>query len=313
MTASRKVALVIGYGSIGRRHAKVLREMGLSVKISSRRPVEEFDNSSIETMIANYPDCYAVVATETSRHAQDLWTLYEAGHTGPLLVEKPLTAGPEDSLPTFRHVAAVGFDLRFHPLLLKFRERLRDHTIYTVEAAVGQYLPDWRTDRDFHEGYSAKSELGGGVIRDLSHEIDYLMWLFGPWRRLASLTGNTGLLEIDSEEYAHVLIHGEKVPALSLTMDYLDRPYRRYCRVQHDGGTTLLDFAAEHIIENGKIVDRISVPVDKIYTDLHRNVLATVETQTIETQFCNFKQARSVQIAIAAIETASEEERWVVL
>lgn len=313
MTLRQNVALVIGFGSIGQRHADVLRGMNLDVKVSSRRPVTEYDQCSIEKMIANYPDCYAVVATETSQHAQDVWALYEAGHVGPLLVEKPLTIRPNDPLPALRNVAAVGFDLRFHPLLLSFRERLRDRTVYTVEAAVGQYLPDWRSNRDFHESYSAKSEQGGGVIRDLSHEIDYLMWLFGPWRRLASLTGNTGLLEIDSEEYAHVLIRGEKVPTLSLTMDYLDRPFRRYCRAQHDGGTTLLDFAAEHIIENGKIVDQMSVPADTIYADLHRNVLTAVDSPTTDIQFCDFNQVRDVQKAIAAIETASKEERWVIL
>ena len=178
-------AVVIGLGSIGQRHARVLKELGHGVTTVSRRG--DGDHTSIASAITAARPGYAVIATETSHHAESLRQLAEADFRGSVLVEKPLFAhaAPPPDYPFASLV--VGYHLRFNPVMTAFAGRLGGRQAVTVSAYVGQDLRDWRPGRDHRTTASATREAGGGVLRDLSHELDYLLWLFGPWQRVAAL------------------------------------------------------------------------------------------------------------------------------
>jgi len=61
-------------------------------------------------------------------------------------------------------------------------------------------LPDWRPWQDYSQSYSAKKELGGGVVLDLIHELDYSYWLFGEFYELKSFTGKVSNLKIETND-----------------------------------------------------------------------------------------------------------------
>ena len=185
-----KPALVIGFGSIGQRHARLLREMGLSVHIYSRRTLpEEKKFQSLETALKEVHPEYVVIANETSEHYSALKTVLSF-EVSQVLVEKPLFSASVESLPESpKSQVCVAYNLRFHPLLQRLCSEINGQSVLSVQVYVGQYLPDWRPQQDYRNSYSVSRAQGGGVLRDLSHELDYINWLFGPWQAISALGG----------------------------------------------------------------------------------------------------------------------------
>ena len=87
----------------------------------------------------------------------------------------------------------VGYNLRCFPSLSRFRDLIHEDLFgkpLSVRCEIGQYLPDWRPTSDYRAGVSARSDLGGGALMELSHEIDYLSWIFGDVEWVSSWVGN---------------------------------------------------------------------------------------------------------------------------
>ena len=301
-------AIVVGFGSIGARHAEILTELGLSVTVVSRREQVSYPRAAgLADAVTSQPDALVVIANETSAHHATLAELLESGHTGPVLVEKPLYRDSATDLSPGDRVF-VGYNLRFHPLLAKLRDRLAGRSIHTIEAAVGQYLPDWRPQREYREGYSASRAGGGGVLRDLSHEIDYMLWLFGAWERLSALVGCSGSLDVESEDYAHLLIRGRGFQAATLGLDYLDRNVRRAVNVVHDGGTTRLDFVAGSLVENGSTLATVELDRNHTYRAQHEALL-----RDDRENLANYQDGLQAVRMLEAAERAASEGEWVTL
>jgi len=259
--------LIIGHGSIGQRHARLLAEMGHEVAVLSRRQVDiPMLFHSLDQALAWNPG-YVVVANATAEHATSLSRLAAAGYGGTVLVEKPMSTEPLVSLDFPFHLH-VGFNLRFHPVIRDLAVRIADHKLFSAQAYVGQYLPDWRPDTDYRQCYSAKAAEGGGVVFDLSHELDYLLHLFGSWRRVAALGGHFSDLEIDSVDTAQLLLECDRCPAVSVELNYLDRMVRRDITINGDFGTIRANLVAGTVIHNGETTTH-QVPRDSLYIAQH--------------------------------------------
>ena len=96
----------------------------------------------------------------------------------------------------------------------RLHNELAAQKILTIEARVGFWLPDWRPARDYRETSSASRAEGGGVLADLSHEMDYLLWFAGAWRRVCALGGKVSDLELDVEDAAVLLVETERSRSL---------------------------------------------------------------------------------------------------
>lgn len=169
--------LVVGYGSIGKRHCDVLGTLGAEVAVVSRRPVDlPHVYAGLQDAVRNFKPAYVVIASRTSEHHADLTALATCEFSGRVLVEKPLYDVPS-ATPTHAFEALkVAYNLRFHPALRRLHELLEGKTVLSAVAYVGSYLPDWRPGRDYRNTGSAKSAFGGGALRELSHELDYVLW-----------------------------------------------------------------------------------------------------------------------------------------
>ena len=295
-------AVVIGLGSIGQRHARVLSELGCSVTTVSRRG--DGDYTSVADAIAAVRPGYVVVATETSQHAESLRQLAEADFRGSVLVEKPLFAhaAPAPDYPFASLV--VGYNLRFHPVMTAFAERLGGREAITVSAYVGQDLRDWRPGRDHRETASATRQAGGGVLRDLSHELDYLLWLFGPWQRVAALGGSSGAREVDVDDHLDLLLEMKRSQTVQVHMDYLDQPGIRKIRVNLAAETIEADVLRGRLTVNGKAHEYPSER-DESYKNMHR---AAIEGRA---PVCTFAEGLAVMDLIDASERALQSRMWV--
>jgi predicted dehydrogenase len=142
-------------------------------------------------------------------------------------------------------ILMTGYNLRFLPSLQRFRELIgekRAGRVLSVRAEIGQYLPSWRPGHDYRQSVSAKAVLGGGVLLELSHEIDYLRWLFGEVEWVSAIQRKQSGLEVDVEDTAHLILGfanatGEVPVIAALNMDFIRHDTTRSCTVIGEAGS----------------------------------------------------------------------------
>ncbi len=298
-------ALVVGHGSIGQRHARLLAELGLDVAVVSRRPLALARlHGDLRAAVAAEQPGYVVIATETAHHLDALVQLAELDYRGRVLVDKPLLAAPAE-LPAHRFASLhVGYNLRFHPLVRRIEELLRTAAPLTAAFHVGQHLPTWRPGRDYRTTASA-ARGSGGVLRDLSHELDYLTWMLGAWSRVTAIAGRFGQLEIESEDACALLIETERCPLVSVHMDYLDRIGVRRIVVNTSEWTLHADLIAG-TLHIGEQRETFAVGRDDTYRAMHQAVLAGGDPA-----LCDAAAGAAVVELIAAAERAAAAGSWV--
>ena len=300
-------ALVVGLGSIGERHARLLGDLGLDVAVVSRHGARAKAGSfpALEDALAEVSPDYVVVANETAAHRPTLVSLVAAGFAGRVLVEKPLFDRLA-AVPEHRFAASfVGYNLRFHPVLQELGRVLADERAISAHLYVGQYLPDWRPGRDYRKTASASRRAGGGVLRDLSHELDYLSWLFGRCERLAALGGRFSTLEIDSDDVQGLLLAFERCPVATAQLNYLDRRGTRNLIVNTAKRTIVADLIRS-TLTIGSEEKAFPLARDDTYLALHRGVLSNAHEG-----LCTLDEGAGVLELIAAAEAAAATGQWV--
>jgi predicted dehydrogenase len=287
-------ALVIGVGSIGHRHADVLKGLGCEVKTCSHRQgMGQYRN--IGYAVEHFKPDYAIVSSRTRDHRDDMVKLGLAAFGGRILVEKPLLieAGHmPTALGQFSH-GAVGYNLRFHPVIQALKKRIEGATIYQAHFHVGQWLPDWRPNRDYRDCDVS------GVLRDLSHELDLLLWLLGNVTTLYGLTGKLTGLDINHEDCASILCETERCPQVLLGMNYIERIPRRQIVMVTDEGTLLCDLI-QGTITDGNWTEQYNVSRDDTYRDMHVAMLKGTGAENL----CSLADGLRVVNLISLIESA---------
>jgi predicted dehydrogenase len=212
--------LIVGHGSIGQRHLRIARGLLPNADIRVLRhqkceSVPEYANGCIDFLdnaLAFAPQA-AVVASPSTFHMQTALPLAEAGVH--LMVEKPLAASFDGVVPLLASSAANGsvlmtaYNLRFMPSLQVYRDKIQSGfigNVLSVRCEIGQFLPSWRPDSDYRYGVSASCAMGGGALLELSHEIDYLRWIFGEVTWVKASLSRQSNLEIDVEDTVHLIM-----------------------------------------------------------------------------------------------------------
>lgn len=250
--------LIAGFGSIGRRHFRNLLALGERQVVFYRSqrstlPDDELAGFPVETQLeaalAHRPDA-VLVATPTALHLDLAIPAARAGCA--LFIEKPLSDSL-DRLPELQQALAqgsgpllVGFHFRFHPGLQTAR-RLLDQgllgRVISAHAHWGEYLPDWHPWEDFRQGYAARAGLGGGVVRTLSHPLDYLRWLLGEVEQAWAFTGRLSGWGLDVEDTAEIGLRFAGGALGSVHLDYLQRPPAHRLEIVGSQGTLQWDYA----------------------------------------------------------------------
>lgn len=253
--------LMAGLGSIGKRHLRNLRALGVQEIHAWRTrnlPLEDDlavdrSTSDLNEALAARPDA-VFVTNPSSRHLEVANAAARAGCH--LFIEKPLShtldgiAELNRALAESSLVGMVGFNLRFHPGMQALKLLLEEEAVgrvTSIRAQVGQWLPDWHPDEDYRSGYSARRDLGGGVILDLIHELDYVYHLMGPVAQVGCMAGRLSSLEIDTEDTAEVLLRFHSGAIGSVHLDYVQRVGSRTCTVIGETGTLRLDLIASEL------------------------------------------------------------------
>ena len=293
-------ALVIGYGSIGSRHASVLKSMGVETAVLSSRGIDFTPRfASAEEALDSFRPGYAVIANRTHEHLRTMQHLKALGFHGDVMVEKPLFSSPADfDGAAFRNIF-VGYNLRFHPLLQKLKKSLAGEKILTAQAYVGRYLPFWRPETDYRASYSAFQQEGGGVLRDLSHEIDYLSWMLGPLEVAGAVGGHFSGLQIQSDDAYGLLMRAQRCPLVTLQMNYLDRVSRREIVLNTETHSYKADLVSGKLWTDDAAED-FQVERNATYRSEHEAVLSGKFEN-----LCSWKEGVDVLRVIQDAETAA--------
>jgi len=252
--------LIIGLGSIGKRHLNNILSLGYTnIAIVSSKKVlpEEYKHLSvfatIQEAVQKQPFSSAVICVPTAQHINILQQCLHA-NIEHIYLEKPVS----NSFNNIQTIVAnypnanifVGFDMHYDVGLQKVKSLIQEKiigNIVSVNAQVGQYLPDWRPYEDYSKGMSAKKETGGGVMLDLVHEFDYLYWLFGNVNTIASMYKNSGSLKIETEDIAEVLLHFENGILGTIHLDYLQQKLVRNCLITGSEGSIKWDLVQSKV------------------------------------------------------------------
>lgn len=290
MTQAPPRVLVLGAGSIGSRHARELAAAGADVSVADPDPSRAAAAGAGAPVpfdlerLAGYQGI--VVASPTTFHAGQAMAALETTDAF-VFVEKPLTSGEEglDELVRLgKGRLMVGYNLRLHAPVRRLMELVHDGRagqISTARLWFGSWLPDWRPAVDYRTTYSARADLGGGILSDAIHELDLLVWLLGagPYQVAGAVVDRLGPLEIDVEDTVVALLRHPSGVAATVSLDYLSRRYRRGIEVVGERATVRLDWARAVIeVEDaaGVTVEPATAPVAASYALQAARFLACV-------------------------------------
>jgi predicted dehydrogenase len=248
---------MVGTGSIGRRHLKNLRTLGIhSLMVWDPDPKQMSESAnqfgaqetlSLESGLSERPSLVFLCSPPSFHAEQTLKALQAGSH---VFVEKPISDSLE-GIPELLEEAGrrkvmvqVGYNLRFLPALEKLKGLIEDDAvgyILWVYAEFGQFLPDWHPWEDYRKGYAARRELGGGILLDGSHELDYLLRLFGRPSRVMCMSGKHSSLEMNVEDSATLLLEFSNGLQVDVHMDFFQRAHTRTCKLVGEMGTLTCD------------------------------------------------------------------------
>jgi len=232
--------LLVGYGSIGRRHIANLHSLGVTDwavvhtghgTIPLELPYPARIYSDLPKALEKEQPSFAVIANPTSLHMGAALACANAGCG--LLIEKPISDSLEGIEELETVVAAldtkilVGFQFRFHPALTRVRDLIRSGTMGVplhVRVIWAEHLPSMHPWEDWRKGYAARAELGGGVHHTICHPFDYLRMIFGDPVALFATLRTGGPLKLPVAEAADVVLHLPEGLTAQVHLDFWGRP-----------------------------------------------------------------------------------------
>ena len=321
--------LLFGLGSIGQRHARILRQvLGDAVELGAfrqwgRKLVINDDLSVIEGVdpaehwgvrsFSRLEDAFAwgpaaaFVTNPISMHVESARQAIEAGCH--VFIEKPLSHTDDGvaelvaAAAARRLTLAVGYQLRHHPALVLIRKRIAEGAIgqvCAVDIEFGEYLPSMHAYEDYRETHMARKDQGGGAILCLSHEVDAMCWLFGAPRSVLTIGGHLSDLELAGvEDVATMLFTGEqrgrKVP-MRVHLDFLQRPPRRRYKIVGDAGSIEFDYHQRELVQATPAGRDVTA-----FTSWHRNQM--FEAEVAEFMSCVRGERDPAPLLDAALST----------
>jgi len=247
-------AVIVGYGSIGKRHSENLSKFkNIQCFVVTNRkgvklPSKNFQkfNSLGECLKLN-PDI-GFVTNESSIHIKTAIKLANAGCH--IFVEKPLSHNGLQIKQLLKLVnkknlvTLIGCNFRFHPCLIKIKKLISSKKIGRIifaQAEHGSFLPDWHPFEDYKSSYAARRELGGGIVFTSIHEIDYLFWLFGNVKEVYSITGKFSDLDMNADDLSSTILRFKNNVVGEIHLDHFQRSFKRGCKIVGTKGTITWD------------------------------------------------------------------------
>jgi len=250
--------LVVGCGSIGRRHARVLQEIGAR-HIAVCDPSDAARTSVQATLgigegYADFDEALThgfdavVLCTPPWLHIAQAKAAMEQGCD--VLTEKPLSHnldGIDDLIEMVERedrILMVAFCMRFHAGLQRVKQLLDEGAIgrlFSCRFQVGEYLPDCRPGADYRGLFVTREDVG--VTIDYIHEPDIAIWFVGrPVRKVAAMTAQISDLDMAGDDVAEEILWFEDRCMAQIHLNVARRARRRVAEFVGTDGVIEIDF-----------------------------------------------------------------------
>lgn len=268
--------IIFGMGSIGRRHAQILRDDPKYKLFAYRSGNSSARNELGLEELHRWADIkrlkpeIAFITNPTNLHVRTAIKCALSGMN--LFIEKPLSHNLKglDLLESIcrrnRLTCYTAYCLRFHPVIKKVRELVRGKKIYHARVVCSSYLPEWRPGQDLKNSYSMFNNKGGGVLLDLSHELDYIKYIFGGIKNIEGVHGKKSNVTHDSEDFADMILTLDNGFKTTLHLNIFSRFNERSIKVDFDGGYLtgdLLTGKVEYLFRGKRRIFRLKVDRDE--------------------------------------------------
>ena len=319
---------IIGLGSIGKRHVRCLRQLGYEDIVALRTKKGTTKTLPVEfnyiNEIFNVKDFYSnnldgvIISNPTSLHIETMKIPLEKKI--PIFVEKPIA----DSIEQLREIddydlnsVMIGFNLRYNEIINTVKEFIASGKlgkIYKANLYCGQFLPSWHPYADYRKEYYARKDLGGGVIRTLSHEIDLMHYFFGDPKELCASVEKISDLEIDVDDNVYMICKMANHSLVNIELDYFNPVLTRRGIIFGSEGTIEYSFSKLNVTftdYNGKIriiYKNINLYWNKMYINQMKNFVNFIKNK--ESLCCTFQDGVNVMKVIKAAEESTRTKTW---
>lgn len=321
--------LVVGCGSIGERHIRNLKTLSVDQILACDTNPERLalmkEKYNIQETYTELQEAIdqgidaVLICTPPNSHIPI--ALKAADHKAHVFIEKPMSNildGVDELIKRASKnglIICVGYNFRFHrglKLVKDMLDRGEIGTILSTRAEFGQYLPDWRPWQDYMQSYTAKKDLGGGIILDGSHEIDYMRWLLGDVGEIFCFAGKVSSLEVETEDVADILLKFKSGAIGEIHLDFVRRDYSRTCEIIGEKGTIKWSyqdgFVKVYSVDVGRW-DTFNIKADPNYMYM-REMQHFIDCVKIgETPLVNGEEGKkSLEITLLAKKSAETKE-----
>ena len=290
---------IVGYGSIGQKHHQILKSMNDDFQFfihtkqddvkSSFKTLEEFSTLDLD---------YIIISNPTSMHYESLKFLDERYKKIKFLIEKPLFHNVQ-SFDGQSNLYFVGYNLRFHQIIDEFIKLIRGKSIISIAMKTYSYLPQWRKNINYQSSSSASKSKGGGVLRDLSHEVDLVNFLFGTPKFLYADSRKISHLDIETDDYLLACGQLDCGAPFNIELNYFSRFNSREIFVETSQESIKLDLANCNltVIGDKKSFVEHDIDINSSYKAMHQAIM-----------FDNFENVCSLQEATLVLQQIEQIE-----
>ncbi len=265
--------LFFGLGSIGERHAKILQKNFKHELVAFRHQKKTKNTLGIPEIytwdeVENFQPDVVFITNPTSEHVKTAIRCAALG--AHIFMEKPLSNRPdgldklEKEIVQNRTAFYTAYCLRFHPVIQEIKKLLAKKKVYYARVVCSSYLPQWRPLQRHKENYSALWKFGGGVFLDISHELDYVEYLFGPITSMIGQLDKLADVTVDVEDVADIVTTQKSGARVNIHLDYISPLPERTIKIAVEGGYIAGDLLTGQItVSTGKAVKQMKVKIDK--------------------------------------------------
>lgn len=326
--------LVIGSGSVGKRHLRNFSDLGCKVSamdLRSDRLSEANQITPLAYSFSNIEDAlhYAsqfsgvVICSPTKYHVEQAELFLEKDL--PVFLEKPVSKDAKSAESLLRLVKQskaplfLGYTYRWWPPIKELKSRIDSGVIgkiLHVQCSMSAHLADWHPWEKYQEFFMSSKELGGGALLDESHIFDLMLWMFGMPNEIFGKVERISNLEIESDDNVDVLFSWQSGLRIYVHLDLYKRPHDRSILVTGEEGTLHWTFIPNRLrfsnsISNEWIDTNYECDRNEMFINAAKDFLRMIDTKS--EPLCSIEDAYMVMKLIDAIRQSTETKRAIIM
>lgn len=325
------IFLIIGFGSVGSRHARNLSALGISClvvepnidKLKKALAEGHVSYKSLNELDNNYDFDAVLVCSPPAFHIeQTIWAL-EKGKK--VFLEKPIGLNLIESnrLLQYEHEKVfVGYTYQWNPQFLRIKEDMRKSLVgnpYYANFVIGMNLEDWHPWENYLDFFMSSSKLGGGALLDESHFLELVIDLFGLPEKISSTQTKISSLQIDTDDYVSAQFQYKKL-LVDIKLDLFKRPHESFIQVYGSNGSMNCDFIRKtnslttSISYGNAISNSYEFEYEKndVFVTMIKDFLDFVNSKNNSARV-TIMRGLQVMLIIDKIKEASIKQNWVIV